>query len=76
MTENIAFKAVFKSSSLNNLPFRERLMMGDENVMATYNFTKNETLEYNLYLPIPFQTQITEEILVIEMSKVTKFKED
>lgn len=37
---------------------------------------KNETLEYNLYLPIPFQTQITEEILVIEMSKVTKFKED
>lgn len=74
MTENIAFKAVFKSASLNNLPFRERLRTGDENVMAT--FTKNKTLEYNLYLPIPFQTQITEEILVIEMSKVTKFRED
>lgn len=76
MTENTAFKAVFKSTSLNNLPIRERLKMGDKNFMATYNFTKNKTLEYNLYLAIPFQTQITEEILVIEMSKVTKLRED
>lgn len=30
MTENIAFKVVFKSTSLNSLPLREGLRLGDE----------------------------------------------
>lgn len=67
MTKNIAFKVVFKSTSLNSLPLREGLRLGDEISWLLTILEKKRTVQYHFYLAITFKTQTAEEILVIEM---------
>lgn len=69
MTKNIAFKVVFKSTSLNSLPLREGLRLGDEIswLLTILEEKKKRTVQYHFYLAITFKTQTAEAILVIEM---------